>query len=718
MPKYTVEAPDGRKFDLEGDSPPTEQELEHIFSSMGGDSKAEEASTPSEDIVNRLKGNLQVENLLGGKPLDPETGKPAYTQEGDDLKQVQMDINRRRLERENNSLQDKELSANASPVTSAMVGAASVPVGIAQLGEMGIKKILGDAMYQRTFANQDRIDQEMRDRMEREAGANPVSAGAGAALLNAASMGGVGGTIRKALAGEFGEAGKEYAKNVLVNMAVNSGVRKVTGQETNAKDLGLDALLAAIGGRKSPELIEEPIPKGAAAPAQPTAAASAQAPSEPQASPQASSASSVNLQPPKNYVPGVGFVKQTADDFLTNLPFAGKAFQRRNANNARLTENKAMDQAASEEIANNIPSISPFRAKQVALDAMDAGIDRGALKAIASATPEEKDVASRMASDAKAHSLDDTQPDPSLHVGNEIKTRIEDGEQVVENLGRDIDRTVRKMNPESIGDARQLAFERMQKNPMFRGIKMDGEGNLIFERTRLNGPGNASARADVQRNFDHLTGKDPEELHNFRQSLADQIDLAKKSNTPLSDAHDIALNSIRQGAMDALGPDYAMLEEMQAKVVRPLKAIRNSYRGLEGASEDILKEKGALLGRRLTSNAPSGPQLKANLEALENGILENGGKVNTSVAKLADFQNLLDELYGIRKKGSLAGQVKLGTQHAIEGSMESGKMPTSIGEVAGVAADSVGRSFKRTDATRQAAFEKFMKTVEAKKPKK
>ncbi len=34
MPKFTIEAPDGRKFDLEGDSPPTEQELEQVFSSL------------------------------------------------------------------------------------------------------------------------------------------------------------------------------------------------------------------------------------------------------------------------------------------------------------------------------------------------------------------------------------------------------------------------------------------------------------------------------------------------------------------------------------------------------------------------------------------------------------------------------------------------------------------------------------------------------------
>jgi hypothetical protein len=34
MPKYEVQGPDGRKFDIEGDSPPNEQELEEIFSSL------------------------------------------------------------------------------------------------------------------------------------------------------------------------------------------------------------------------------------------------------------------------------------------------------------------------------------------------------------------------------------------------------------------------------------------------------------------------------------------------------------------------------------------------------------------------------------------------------------------------------------------------------------------------------------------------------------
>lgn len=36
MPKYRIESPDGRPFEVEGDSPPTEQELESIYSSLPG----------------------------------------------------------------------------------------------------------------------------------------------------------------------------------------------------------------------------------------------------------------------------------------------------------------------------------------------------------------------------------------------------------------------------------------------------------------------------------------------------------------------------------------------------------------------------------------------------------------------------------------------------------------------------------------------------------
>lgn len=45
MPIYTVQAPDGRSFDLEGDSPPTEQELESVFASLPAAPRALRPST-------------------------------------------------------------------------------------------------------------------------------------------------------------------------------------------------------------------------------------------------------------------------------------------------------------------------------------------------------------------------------------------------------------------------------------------------------------------------------------------------------------------------------------------------------------------------------------------------------------------------------------------------------------------------------------------------
>lgn len=73
MPKYQVEAPDGRTFILEGDSAPTEQELEQIFSQYKEQpvEEPQQQETQSQDpgIVVGSLGNYANQFLMGGGSL-------------------------------------------------------------------------------------------------------------------------------------------------------------------------------------------------------------------------------------------------------------------------------------------------------------------------------------------------------------------------------------------------------------------------------------------------------------------------------------------------------------------------------------------------------------------------------------------------------------------------------------------------------------------------
>ena len=62
---FDIEAPDGRIFSLEGDTPPTEQELEELFGGL--DSKTAEEPRPNlanHDIYDTLKSGINLREKL------------------------------------------------------------------------------------------------------------------------------------------------------------------------------------------------------------------------------------------------------------------------------------------------------------------------------------------------------------------------------------------------------------------------------------------------------------------------------------------------------------------------------------------------------------------------------------------------------------------------------------------------------------------------------
>jgi hypothetical protein len=134
----------------------------------------------------------------------------------------------------------------------------------------------------------------------------------------------------------------------------------------------------------------------------------------------------------------------------------------------------------------------------------------------------------------------------------------------------------------------------------------------------------------------------------------------------MTDTEDKAIDALRKGMADAIegvSKDYKLINKEYATVAEPLKVLRKFYRGLEDAGADILDERAGVLLRRLTSNAPSGQNLRMAIEDLD-AILTGAGKASgVDLRKLQDFSNLIDELYPeVVKKTGLAGQVGLGVK--------------------------------------------------------
>src|SRR3990167_7279834 len=67
MPRYTVQSPDGRKVTLEGNSPPTEQDLDQVFSSL-----PQKESIQQNASLGIEEGKLTPQERLSGGFRSPE----------------------------------------------------------------------------------------------------------------------------------------------------------------------------------------------------------------------------------------------------------------------------------------------------------------------------------------------------------------------------------------------------------------------------------------------------------------------------------------------------------------------------------------------------------------------------------------------------------------------------------------------------------------------
>lgn len=65
MAKYTVEAPDGRRVTLEGDSEPTESDLNDIFSSLPESNSEQVGQSDQPSVLDRFKSDLELSSPVG-----------------------------------------------------------------------------------------------------------------------------------------------------------------------------------------------------------------------------------------------------------------------------------------------------------------------------------------------------------------------------------------------------------------------------------------------------------------------------------------------------------------------------------------------------------------------------------------------------------------------------------------------------------------------------
>lgn len=295
-----------------------------------------------------------------------------------------------------------------------------------------------------------------------------------------------------------------------------------------------------------------------------------------------------------------------------------------------------------------------------------------------------------------------TKTDPIEIVGKPIVQRVKQLNKEKDVVGAKLSEVAQNLGIVTKPELTNGVFNALSGVPSLKGLQLTPKGVLDFSKTTLADATRVADRKEIQTLFKEATKwGDGLKAHNFRQSLFETLGGKKKSLANITDTVDNATNAIRKGLSDVLetkNPEYKKLSNEYRKIVQPLGDLRKLMKNIDpNSSEDILNMSAGLLARRITSAAPSNPQVKQLLTALDNAGTKGG--VRESVTQLQDVYNILNKYYDIAPKTGFQNLVKQG----IEGG----------DSLAGMAKEALKNVAGQSNAVRQKALEDFLKEIGA-----
>lgn len=317
----------------------------------------------------------------------------------------------------------------------------------------------------------------------------------------------------------------------------------------------------------------------------------------------------------------------------------------------RTAAEKGAEEAAT--LAKQTPSVRK---------AVVNGIELRDAKLIETATDAEKEVFKDMVNQAKTYEIDRSSLSSADVAGNQLQKRVGEAQDLLRKRGAELGESVKGLKGEVVA-VRQKILQRIREIPGLEDVRINNKGQLDFSKSRISQ--SLPAQKELNRYWSALKGRDAYRMHQLRQELFEILGGKKAGGMVLTASEEKAVNAIRQGIADALeevSPTYKALNKDYAMVADPMARLNKFYKGLEGASDDILNEASGNLMRRLTSNAPSGSQLKQALNDLDYVLSQAGLDSGVNLQKLQEFQNALDRYYDIAKDTGFAGQVSLGVK--------------------------------------------------------
>lgn len=290
----------------------------------------------------------------------------------------------------------------------------------------------------------------------------------------------------------------------------------------------------------------------------------------------------------------------------------------------------------------------------------------------------------------------DKSTDPIEIVGKPIIEKLKQTEKLKASVGKELGEVAKNLGIVTKPELENSVFARLKEISGLSGLTVKN-GKLNFNGTTLTSKATASDRKAIQEAYTKATEwGDGRKAHLYRQELFEILGGKKRAMENITSTQEEALNAVRRGLADVLdtkNPKYKELSQKYAQITSPLEEMRKLMKGVAPDDpEDILNLSAGILGRRITSTAPSNSKVRSILRSLDE-VVDSDTLGN--VEALQDMYNILNKYYDIAPRTGFQNL----TKEALDSSMVS-KITGKVGEYIG-----------KTDATRQKALKEFLEST-------
>lgn len=281
-------------------------------------------------------------------------------------------------------------------------------------------------------------------------------------------------------------------------------------------------------------------------------------------------------------------------------------------------------------------------------------------------------------------------------VGKPIVNRLKTLDNQVKGYTKQLDTVANKLSGQfldNVQDVRQGVFDGLQELKV--GVSKGGK--LIYEGSNLEGLGNGGKL--IENVFKRIMKtEDASDLHRLKKFIDENVDYGKRVEGLTGSAEKL-LKTWRRSidtALDTQFPAYNKVNTELAKRIQPLNDLKDLLKNADGLDTDLLAEKAGILARRITSAAPSRPEVKQILRNIDR-FTSSKGKTLLSTERLQDFYNILNKYYDIAPK--------TGFQNLVKEGVDAGTSVLGM-------AKQLGTKFAgKSQAVRQKAFEDALKEL-------